>query len=115
MFLVGGRAPDWAVSSSKAPAGSYQPSAVEFGGFVQALGTRYSGAYNPAAVPGGAPPPGPSGPPPCQTATPPGDPCPTPIPASVHRPRPAPTACTAADTRLPPPAHIWSVRNDANL
>ena len=25
MFLVGGRAPDWAVSSSKAPAGSYNP------------------------------------------------------------------------------------------
>jgi hypothetical protein len=115
MFLVGGRAPDWAVSSSKAPAGSFQPSAVEFGRFVQALGTRYSGAYNPAAVPGGAPPPGPSGAPPCQTPTPPGDPCPTPIPASVHRTRPEPTAWTADDTGVLPRVDIWSVWNEPNL
>jgi hypothetical protein len=116
MFLVGGRAPDWAVSSSKAPAGSYRPSAVDFGRFVKALGTRYSGTYNPAAAPGGAPPPQqPSGPPPCATPTPPGDPCPIPIPASVRYTRPAPTAWTAADSGALPRVDIWSVWNEPNL
>ena len=112
MFLVGGRAPDWA-SGSKAPAGSYQPSAVEFGRFVKALGTRYSGSYNPAAAPGGAPPPPPSGAPPCQTPTPPGDPCPTPIPASVHRT--SPFAWTADDTGPLPRVDMWAVWNEPNL
>jgi hypothetical protein len=112
MFLVGGRAPDWA-SGSKAPAGSYQPSAVEFGRFVKALGTRYSGTYNPAAVPGGTPPPAPSGPPPCQTPTPPGDPCPTPIPASVHRS--SPFAWTADDSGVLPRVDLWAVWNEPNL
>lgn len=115
MFLVGGRAPDWAVSSRKAPAGSYQPSAVEFGRFVKALGTRYSGTYNPAAAPGGAPPPTSGGPPPCQTPTPPGDPCPTPIPASVRYTHPAPTAWTADDSGVLPRVDIWSVWNEPNL
>jgi hypothetical protein len=116
LFLVGGRAPDWAVSSRKAPAGSYRPSAVEFGRFVKALGTRYSGSYNPAAAPGGAPPSQqPSGPPPCQTPTPPGDPCPTPIPASVKFTRPAPTAWTADDSGVLPRVDIWSVWNEPNL
>jgi hypothetical protein len=113
MFLVGGRAPDWAVSSSKAPAGSYNPSAVEFGRFVKALGTRYSGGYNPAAAPGGPPPSGPSGPPPCQTPTEPGDPCPTPIPASVHRN--GPYAWTADDTGVLPRVDLWAVWNEPNL
>jgi hypothetical protein len=113
MFLVGGRAPDWAVSSSKSPAGSYQPSAVEFGRFLKAIGTRYSGTYNPAAAPGGPPPP--PGPPPCQTPTPPGDPCPTPIPASVRHTRPAPTAWTADDSGVLPRVDIWSVWNEPNL
>jgi hypothetical protein len=115
MFLVGGRAPDWAVASTKAPAGSYRPSTVEFGRFVKALGTRYSGTYNPAAAPGGAPPPPPSGPPPCQTPTPPGDPCPTPIPASVRYTRPAPTAWTADDSGALPRVDLWAVWNEPNL
>jgi hypothetical protein len=112
MFLVGGRAPDWADGSSKAPAGSYQPSPVEFGRFMKALGTRYSGAYNPAAAPGGAPPP-PAGPPPCPTPTPPGDPCPTPIPASAHRT--SPFAWTADDSGVLPRVDLWSVWNEPNL
>jgi hypothetical protein len=112
MFLVGGRAPDWAVSSSKAPAGSYNPSAVEFGRFVKALGTRFSGTYNPAAAPGGPPPP--PGPPPCQTPTPPGDPCPTPIPASVHRKSP-PYAWTADGGGALPRVDLWAVWNEPNL
>lgn len=110
MFLVGGRAPDWA-AGSKAPAGSYRPSAVEFGRFVKALGTRYSGSYNPAAAPGGPPPP--SGPPPCQTPTPPGDPCPTPIPASVRAS--APIAWAADDVGALPRVDLWSVWNEPNL
>jgi hypothetical protein len=115
MFLVGGRAPDWAVSSTKEPAGSYRPSAVEFGRFVKALGTRYSGSYNPAAVPGGVAPPPPQGPPPCQTPTPPGDPCPTPIPASVRYTRPAPGAWTADDSGVLPRVDLWAVWNEPNL
>ncbi len=116
MFLVGGRAPDWAVSSSKAPAGSYNPSSVEFGRFVKALGTRYSGSYNPAAAPGGPPPP-PPGPPPCQTPTPPGDPCPQPIPASAVRASAAsaPTAWAADDGGALPRVDLWSVWNEPNL
>jgi hypothetical protein len=119
MFLVGGRAPDWAVSSSKAPAGSFQPSAVEFGRFVKALGTRYSGAYNPAAAPGGPPPSAPPGPPPCQTPTPPGDPCPTPIPASAVRANAsfaeAPSARLADVPGALPRVDLWSVWNEPNL
>lgn len=115
MFLVGGRAPDWAAGSSKAPAGSYRPSPSEFGLFVKAVGTRYSGTYNPAAAPGGPPAPPPSGPPPCQTPTPPGDPCPTPIPASVHHTHPAPTAWTADDGDPLPRVDLWAVWNEPNL
>ncbi len=115
MFLVGGRAPDWAVSSTKEPKGSYRPSAVEFGRFVKALGTRYSGSYNPAVAPGGGSPPPPSGPPPCQTPTPPGDPCPTPIPASVRYARPAPSAWTAGDSGVLPRVDLWAVWNEPNL
>jgi hypothetical protein len=113
MFLVGGRAPDWAVASTKAPAGSYRPSAVEFARFVQALGTRYSGTYNPSGGP--PPPPPPPGPPPCQTPTPPGDPCPTPIPASVRHPHPAPSAWSADDSGVLPRVGLWSVWNEPNL
>jgi hypothetical protein len=42
------------------PANHYEPSAVDFGEFVQALGTRYSGTYVPPAPPSTTPPP-PSG------------------------------------------------------
>jgi hypothetical protein len=109
MFLVGGRAPQWAVTSTKAPVGSYRPSAVEFARFVKALGTRYSGTYNPGGGVSGPPPPPP--PPPCPTPVPPGDPCPTPIPASVHR---SPWAFAADDGPLPRVA-IWSIWNEPNL
>jgi hypothetical protein len=110
MFLVGGRAPQWAVTSTKAPVGSYRPSAVEFARFVKALGTRYSGTYNPGGGVTGPPPPPP--PPPCPTPVPPGDPCPTPIPASVHR---SPWASAAADSGALPRVAIWSIWNEPNL
>jgi hypothetical protein len=109
MFLVGGRAPQWAVTSTKAPVGSYRPSAVEFGRFVKALGTRYSGTFNPGG--GVVGPPAPPPPPPCPTPVPPGDPCPTPIPASVHR---SPWAFAADDGPLPR-VTIWSIWNEPNL
>jgi Cellulase (glycosyl hydrolase family 5) len=44
VFLnVGGPAPDWAVSRPSTPAGTYRPNAAQFGRFVKAVGTRYSG------------------------------------------------------------------------
>jgi hypothetical protein len=109
MFLVGGRAPAWAVSSTKAPVGSYRPSPADFGRFVKALGTRYSGTYNPGGGVSG--PPAPPPPPPCSTPVPPGDPCPDPIPASAHR---SPWAF-AADDGVLPRVSIWSVWNEPNL
>ena len=57
--LMGG-APRWAMGSGR-PAGNtnpnWEPSAGAFGSFVRAIGTRYSGSYNPArrAVAPGAP------------------------------------------------------------
>jgi hypothetical protein len=116
MFLVGGRAPDWAAGARKAPAGSYRPSAVEFGRFVKALGTRYSGTYNPAAAPGGAPPPPGSGTAQCATPAPPGDPCPNPIPASAAFSHPvAPTGFAADDSGALPRVDLWAVWNEPNL
>jgi hypothetical protein len=117
MFLVGGRAPDWAVSSSKSPAGSYQPSAVEFGRFIKAVGTRYSGTYVPAQAGGGAPPPPPA-PPPCPTPVPPGDPCPEPIPAFAAMRTAsfsAPQAHAADDSGALPKVDIWAAWNEPNL
>jgi hypothetical protein len=112
MFLVGGRAPDWA-SGGRAPAGSYQPSVVEFGRFVKALGTRFSGSYVPGGQTGGGPPPPPP-PTQCSTPVPPGDPCPTPIPASaVRSPTFAPSAYLADDAL--PRVSLWAVWNEPNL
>jgi hypothetical protein len=44
MFQLGGTAPDWATGGNHKSA-VYKPSATEFGRFVQAVGTRYSGSY----------------------------------------------------------------------
>jgi hypothetical protein len=114
MFLVGGRAPEWAVGSTKAPVGSYRPSAVEFGRFVKALGTRYSGTYVPGALPAGGPPP----PPPCSTPTPSGDPCPTPIAASRSfstSPLASLRARLADTGGALPRVDLWAVWNEPNL
>jgi hypothetical protein len=63
-FDVTSPAPDWATQPVPADIGSkfrktYLPSAVEFGQFVQAVGTRYSGAYvvPTASTPASPPPP----------------------------------------------------------
>src|SRR6266446_3384085 len=59
---VGGPAPDWA---SKGGGGAVRPNAAEFGHFVKAVGTRYSGSFPaPANVPP-PPPPSPGGGPTC--------------------------------------------------
>jgi hypothetical protein len=51
-LLVDGGAPLWAAGSG-APSGfgsSWKPSAADYGQFVQAVGTRYSGAYTPVGA-----------------------------------------------------------------
>jgi hypothetical protein len=58
-FQVTAPAPSWAVSTRKPTQGypwSQNPSASQFGQFVQAIGRRYSGTYV-ASVPKGTPPP----------------------------------------------------------
>ena len=55
-LLLSSPAPTWATAPgepAKGPVGLWQPSASEFGQFVRAIGTRYSGSYTP---PGGSKP-----------------------------------------------------------
>ncbi|MBV8946024.1 MAG: hypothetical protein JOZ95_11435 [Solirubrobacterales bacterium] len=51
-FSVGGAAPPWALAPGEPPAppgfGAWKPSAAAFKQFLQALGTRYSGTYDPS-------------------------------------------------------------------
>ena len=115
MFLVGGHAPDWAVGSSSGRSGVFRPNAVEFGRFVQAIGTRYSGTYVPTVEvgPGGGPP----SPPPCSIPVPPGDACPNPIPpsaASASSSWTSPVA-RAADNGPLPRVAVWAIWNEPNL
>ncbi len=57
-FSLGSPAPPWATGSGQPPPGGFggwKPSAAEFKQFVQAVGTRYSGTYDPTlekSVPG---------------------------------------------------------------
>jgi hypothetical protein len=48
-FSLGGPAPAWATGSGPPPGGfgSWKPSAADFKQFVQAVGTRYGGTYDP--------------------------------------------------------------------
>jgi hypothetical protein len=49
-FSVGGPAPPWATGPGQPPpggSGAWKPSAADFKQFVQAVGTRYSGTYDP--------------------------------------------------------------------
>jgi hypothetical protein len=60
-FMVTGPAPGWAVgrgvpsNCSTRPCGQWRPSAADFGAFVKALGTRYSGHYRPRGAPSALP------------------------------------------------------------
>jgi hypothetical protein len=101
MLLIGGHAPDWA--SGKGRSGTVTPDPTEFGRFVKAVGTRYSGTYVPAPLPPGATPA-----PPCDFQTQQGDPCPQPIAKTAQ------VRAVAADAALPK-VSIWSVWNEPNL
>jgi hypothetical protein len=83
------------------PADHYQPSATDFGQFVQALGTRYSGTYVPPVPP----------PPPTHTTT---NPLPITIPLlSPGGSTTTTTTTTAAATTGPlPRVHYWSIWNE---
>jgi hypothetical protein len=50
LFLLGGRAPDWATAGRSSTPGTNRPNPDEFQRFVQAVGTRYSGTYPPGAA-----------------------------------------------------------------
>jgi hypothetical protein len=115
MVSVGGPAPDWAVTKSSTPAGAYRPNAAEFGRFVKAVGTRYSGSYAPGGGTPTAPPAGGGGGP-CPTA--PIIACPGP-PAQLaslfggSSSPPAPSAHSSAAAL--PAVRLWSVWNEPNL
>jgi hypothetical protein len=101
-FNVTAPGPLWAMQTAPVttqfgtrPTDHYEPSAVDFGQFVQALGTRYSGTYVPIA--------------------PPAPPAPTP-PPTIILPlltplRTATTAQAAAATPLPR-VDFWSIWNE---
>jgi hypothetical protein len=102
-FDVTSPAPYWATghSPSSIPIKfkkNYLPSAVQFGQFVQAVGTRYSGSY---AAPVPAPPPTP-------TPTLFGLPLP---PGLLGTPTPAPTPATRAPL---PRVDYWEIWNEPN-
>ena len=78
------------------PANHYEPSAIDFGQFVQALGTRYSGTYVPPAPP---------------TTTPPSPPTIT-IPLLARAPGTATTDQTATTAGPLPRVSYWSIWNE---
>lgn len=97
LLTVGGPAPDWASAGASEPVqGVMRPDASEFGAFARAVGTRYSGSYQPPAppVPGGGDDPG----------LLPGLPFP-PARASQQQSR----------SSALPPVSLWSVWNEPNL
>ena len=110
VFLnVSGPAPDWAVSGKSNPAGVYRPDPAQFGEFVKAVGTRYSGSYGGPGSPGGG-----GGTTPCPI---PGIPCDraqeaASAVASAVGSGPAAQPAQAAPL---PAVRIWSVWNEPNL
>jgi hypothetical protein len=99
-FNIGGPAPDWA---SGGKGGILNPSAGEFGQFVAAVATRYSGSYEP--------PPGNQNPPP------PPPPNPNPLPVGIQftpqQSEPAPVSAQQPEPKLPRISY-WSLFNEAN-
>lgn len=95
LLTVSGPAPDWAVRGRSEPVqGVLRPDPGEFGAFVRAVGTRYSGSYREPA-----PSPAPPG----------GDP--EPFPGLPFPPRVG--AAQAGETL--PRVSLWSVWNEPNL
>lgn len=101
LLTVSGPAPDWAVAGRSEPVqGVLRPHPGEFGAFVRAVGTRYSGSYG-VPAPGAAPPPG----------TDPG-----PVPGLPIPPLAAAAGAEAAQAGEPlPRVSLWSVWNEPNL
>jgi hypothetical protein len=101
LVMVTGPAPDWATSQRSDPPGVHRPDPAEFGAFVRAVGTRYSGSYTPPAgnVPGGGGNPPPSNP--------------LPLPPSVAGAADA-TPAQASAGALPRVA-LWSIWNEPGL
>ena len=101
LLTVSGPAPDWAVAGRSEPVqGVLRPDPAEFGAFVRAVGTRYSGSYRdpaPSPSPPGNDPGGPI----------PGLPFPPPAEAGQVR------AAQAGDAL--PRVSLWSVWNEPNL
>ena len=95
MFALGGLAPDWASSGTKASPGSRKPNPSEYRKFVKAMGTRYSGSY---VTGGGGTAPAPA---------PPEDP-------EMPLPLPRQASVAQAGTTLPR-VGLWSVWNEPNL
>ena len=113
VFLnVSGPAPDWAASGKSNPPGVYRPDPAQFGEFVKAVGTRYSGSYGGSPSPGGGGGGGGGG-----------TPCPIPgIPCQQARDAVASAASQAGEPAAQqsqsaplPAVRIWSVWNEPNL
>ncbi|HVE67950.1 MAG TPA: hypothetical protein VNB64_05150 [Solirubrobacteraceae bacterium] len=99
-FNIGGPAPDWA---SGGKGGIVNPRAGDFGQFVAAVATRYTGSYEP--------PPGNQNPPP------PPPPNPNPLPVEVQfAPRQAEPAAVSSQQPEPrlPRVSYWSIYNEPN-
>lgn len=93
LLTVSGPAPDWAVRGSSEPVeGVLRPDPEQFGQFVRAVGTRYSGSYRPPA----------------------GD-----VPDHGDEPDPFPglpfPPARAAQSAALPRVTLWSVWNEPNL
>ena len=109
VFLnVSGPAPDWAANGKSNPAGVYRPDPAQFGEFVKAVGTRYSGSYGGSAGGGGG---GGGGGAPCPI---PGIPCAEAERAVASVAGSAPAAGAAQSAPLPA-VRFWSVWNEPNL
>jgi hypothetical protein len=100
LIMISGPAPDWASAAGSSPAGVERPDPAEFGAFVRAVGTRYSGSYDPSAPGGGG-----------SSPAPPSEPGPLPIPPQVSG------AAQAAQAQAQPLPRVtlWSVWNEPNL
>lgn len=104
LLTVSGPAPDWAVAGRSEPVqGVLRPDPGEFGAFVRAAGTRYSGSYNDAtsspSPPGGEP------------GQIPG----LPFPPRVGAAGEGPQAGAAQAGEALPRVSLWSVWNEPNL
>lgn len=113
VFLnVSGPAPDWAVNGKSNPPGVYRPDPAQFGEFVKAVGTRYSGSYGGSPGPGGGGGGGGGGGPSCPI---PGIPCDQARQAIASVAGGTGPAAEQAQAAPLPAVRLWSVWNEPNL